>query len=124
MASKGKAIGIVAWSLVVILLVGAGALAFLNQQQSGRAAGLRDALVQVGTAAGVEGIVPEALKNGVALPDVVQQVQAAIQGKQQELATLQGSLSAAQAEAASAQTEVAKLTQGAQEQALKVEALA
>lgn len=124
MASKGKAIGIVAWSLVVILLVGAGALAFLNQQQSGRAAGLRDALVQVGTAAGVAGIAPEALKSGVALPDVVQQVQAAIQGKQQELASVQGSLSAAQTEAANAKTEVAKLTQDAQAQALKAEALA
>ena len=79
-----KVMSIVAWALVVVLLIGAGALAFLNSQQSGRVAGLRDALTQVAATAGVQDLAPEALKDAAALPDVLQKVQAAIQAGQQE----------------------------------------
>ena len=59
MAAKGNIIGIVAWVLVGILAIAAGALGFAGKQQSDRAAGLREALVQVLHAAGVQELEPE-----------------------------------------------------------------
>ena len=52
MASKGSVVGIVAWVLVVVLAIGAGALGFLFQKQSARATGLQNALAQVVATAG------------------------------------------------------------------------
>lgn len=121
MASQGKLIGIVAWSLVVVLLIGVGALAFLNRQQAGQAAGLADALVKAGSAAGVEGLAPETLKDAAKVPEVLQQVETAIQGTKLELASTKDALSAAQTEATDAKTE---LSQRVQEQTAKMEALA
>ena len=43
MASKVSVVGIVAWVLVVILAIGAGALGFMFKSQSSQAAGLREA---------------------------------------------------------------------------------
>ena len=124
MASQSKVIGIVAWVLVVVLLLGAGALAFLNSQQSGRVAGLQDALLQVGTTAGVEGLAPEAVKDAAKLPDLLQQVQTAIQAKQQELVGAKEALAVAQTEASDAKTEVATLSQSVKDQTAKAETLA
>ena len=119
MASKVSVVGIVAWVLVVLLAIGAGALGFLFQKQSARAAGWQDALAQVAATAGVQDLAADA-----ALPDVLPKVQGAIQGVQQELATAQGSLTAAQAEAASAKAEAATLSQKVQEQTAAAEAAA
>lgn len=121
MASQGKLIGIVAWSLVVVLLIGVGALAFLNRQQAGQAAGLADALLKAGAVAGVEGLAPETLKDAAKVPEVLQQVETAIQGTRLELASTKDALTAAQAEATGAKTE---LSQRVQEQTAKMEALA
>lgn len=119
-----KAMSIVAWVLVVVLLIGAGALAFLNNQQSGRVAGLRDALTQVATTAGVQDLAPEALKDAAALPDVLQKVQAAIQAGQQELSGTKDALAASQTEASGAKAEAATLKQGVEEQTAKAAAAA
>ena len=119
MASKVSVVGIVAWVLVAVLAIGAGALGFLFQKQSARATGLQDALAQVVATAGVQDLAADA-----ALPDILQKVQGTIQGVQQELATAQGSLTAAQAEAASAKAEAASLSQKAQEQTATAEAAA
>ena len=119
MASKVSVVGIVAWVLVVVLAIGAGALGFLFQKQSARATGLQDALAQVAATAGVQDLAADA-----ALPDVLQKVQGTIQGVQQELAAAQGSLTAAQAEAAGAKTEAATLSQKVQEQTAAAEAAA
>ncbi len=119
MASKINVVGIVAWVLVAVLAVGAGALGFLFQKQSARAAGLQDALAQVAATAGVQDLAADA-----ALPDVLQKVQGTIQGVQQELATAQGSLTAAQAEASGAKAEAATLSQKVQEQTAAAEAVA
>lgn len=121
MASQGKLIGIVAWSLVVVLLLGVGALAFLNRQQAGQTAGLADALLKAGAVAGVEGLAPEMLKDATKVPEVLQQVETAIQGTRLELASTKDALAAAQAEATGAKTE---LSQRVQEQTAKMEALA
>ncbi|NCA82298.1 MAG: hypothetical protein EOM72_06080 [Opitutae bacterium] len=121
MASQGKLIGIVAWSLVVVLLIGVGALAFLNRQQAGQAAGLADALLKAGAVAGVEGLAPETLKDAAKVPEVLQQVETAIQGARLELASTKDALAAAQAEATDAKTE---LSQRVQEQTAKMDALA
>ena len=82
-----KVMSIVAWVLVVVLLIGAGALGFLNSQQSGRAAGLRDALAQVAGTAGLKDLAADVLKDPAKVPEILQQVQTAIQGTQQELAS-------------------------------------
>jgi pyruvate/2-oxoglutarate dehydrogenase complex dihydrolipoamide acyltransferase (E2) component len=117
-----KVMSIVAWVLVGILLIGAGTLAFLNSQQSGRAAGLRDALAQVGATAGVQDLAPDALKDAAALPDILQKVQTAIQATQQELASTKETLAAVQTEASGAKTEVTTLKQSFEEQTDKVTA--
>ena len=119
MASKINVVGIVAWVLVAVLAVGAGALGFLFQKQSARAAGLQDALAQVVATAGVQDLAADA-----ALPDVLQKVQGTIQGVQQELATAQGSLTAAQAEAAGAKENATTLEQKVQAQTAAAEAAA
>ena len=120
MASKVNVVGIVAWVLVVVLALGAGALGFLFQKQSARAASLQDALAQVVATAGVPDLAADA-----ALPDVLQKVQGTIQGVQQELTTAKESLTAVQAEAASAKTELATtLSQKVQEQTAAAEAAA
>ena len=72
MAFKVNIIGIVAWVLVVVLLVGVGALGVLNQHQAKKTAGLTEAFLKVGTSAGVEGLTPEALTDATKLPEVVQ----------------------------------------------------
>jgi hypothetical protein len=120
MASQGRAIGIVAWILVAILLAGVGALVYMGKQQSGRVAGLNDALLQVGAAAGVEGLAPESLKDSAKLPDILQQIQTAVQGTRMELAGAKDALSAAQSEASGAKAEVQRV----QAQAAKAEGLA
>ena len=119
MASKVSIIGIVAWVLVVVLAIGAGALGFLFQKQSARAAGLQDALGQVAATAGVQDLAADA-----ALPDVVQKIQGTIQGVQQELTAAKDSLAAAQTEATGAKTESATLSQKLQEQTAAAEAAA
>jgi hypothetical protein len=119
-----KVMSIVAWVLVGVLLIGVGALAFLNSQQSGRAGGLRDALSQVATTAGVQDLAPDAFKDAAALPDVLQKVQAAIQAGQQELATTKETLTASQTEASGAKAEVTTLKQGVEEQTAKAAAAA
>ena len=118
-----KALSIVAWVLVVVLLIGAGALGFLFMQQSGKASGLSAALVQAGTAAGVEGLAPESLKDAAALPDVLQKVEAAIQTAKTELSSAKDALSAAQTEASGAKAEVATLSQTVKDQSARVETL-
>ncbi len=123
MASKVNIIGIVAWVLVGVLAIGAGALGFLGWQQSKGAEGLRGALAQVAATAGVQELPADSLKDAAGLSSAVQQVQAAIQGTQQELATTKDALAASQTEASGAKAEMATLTQGAQEQAAKVEGL-
>jgi len=142
MASKVSVVGIVAWVLVVILAIGAGALGFLFMSQSSQAAGLRVALQQVATTAGVQEWTPAAatpattnaageaaaapaaqpltaaaLAEAATLASVVQQVQTAIQGTQQELATTKDALTAAQSETSGAKTEAAGFEQKLQEQA-------
>jgi len=56
MAAKGKILSIVSWSLVVLLLVWIGVLGLSAKKQATRADGFRDALVQLGNAAGVEAL--------------------------------------------------------------------
>ena len=111
MASKINVVGIVAWVLVVVLALAAGALGFLGQKQSGRAAGMGDALLQVATTAGVADLTPEALKDPAALPDILQKAQGAIQAVQQELATTKEALTLVYSE----------LNQGQQKKILKNE---
>ena len=53
-----KAMTVVAWVLVGILAIGVGGLAFVNQQQAQKAAALREALVQVAAAAGIQELAP------------------------------------------------------------------
>lgn len=118
-----KVLNIVAWILVVALLAGVGVLAFRGQQQSSQVAGLRDALAQVGTAAGIEGLVPEALQDPAKLPEILQQVQTAVQDTRMELAGAKDGLSAAQAEGATAKAEAATLSQKVQEQTTQAETL-
>ena len=120
MASKVNIIGIVAWVLVVVLLVGVGALVFLNQQQAGKTAGLTEAFLKVGTAAGVEGMAPESLTDATKLPEVVQQIETALEGIKAELASASASLTSTQAEVASAKAEMA---QRLQEETAKADAL-
>ena len=119
-----KVMSIVAWVLVVVLLIGAGALGFLNSQQSGRAAGLRDALAQVAGTAGLTDLAADTLKDPAKVPEVLQQVQAAIQGTQQELTSTKDALAASQTEATGAKGEAATLKQGVEEQTAKAEAAA
>ncbi len=119
MASKVSIVGIVAWVLVVVLAIGAGVLGFLGQKQSARAAGLQDALQQVAATANVQELAADA-----ALPDVVQQVQEAIQGTQRDLTTAQDALTASQTEASNAKAEVAALSQKVQDQTAAAEAAA
>lgn len=120
MASKINIVGITAWVLVGLLLIGVGALAFMNQQQSGKVAGLRDALLKVGIAAGVEELSPETPPDTAKLPEVFQQVEAAVQETRMELASAKDALSAAQTEVSSAQAE---WSQRMQEQTAKMDAL-
>jgi len=61
MADKGKILGVVAWSLVFILLVGVVLMAASSQKQTSRANGFRDFLVQLGNVAGVEALSVEAV---------------------------------------------------------------
>lgn len=126
MASKGKIniVGIVAWTLVVVLLLAAGALGFLGRKQAGQAAGLRDALMQVATTAGVPDLAPDALKDPAAVPDVLQKAQAAFQAVQQELALAKEDLTLARDEASKAKTESGTLSQQVQEQSARAENLA
>jgi len=119
MASKVSIVGIVAWVLVVVLAIGAGALGFLFQKQSARAAGLQDALAQVAATAGVQDLAADA-----ALPDVLQKVQGTIQVAQQELATAKDALTVAQTETSGAKAEAATLSQKVQEQTTAAEAAA
>lgn len=111
MASKVSVVGIVAWVLVVVLAIGAGALGFLFKAKSGQAADWQDALRQAAAAAGVA----ELPADGAAA-DVLQQVQQTIQGVQQELASAKDALTAAQTETSNAKAEVATLAQKADEQ--------
>lgn len=115
--AASKVIGIVAWSLVVILAIGLIAVAVLGQQQAGKASALSDALVQVAAATGMEELDPETL------PDAAQQVQESIRATRLELATAKDELTAAQDAASSAQGEVSTLTQNVQEQTGKAESL-
>ena len=119
MASKVSIVGIAAWVLVVVLAIGAGALGFLFQKQSARAAGLQDALAQVVATAGVPDLAADA-----ALPDVLQKVQGTIQSAQQELTAAKDALTAAQAEAAGAKEKVTTLELKVQEQTAAAEAAA
>ncbi len=149
MATQGKMIGIVAWSLAGILAIGLVVVALMGQQQAGRAADLGDALAQVAQTAGVsewtpaapevvavegeeapEAIVPEpqpvtaaALKDAAVRAGVLEQVQAAIQSVQRDLTVAQDALTASQAESSSARAEAAALTQRVQENAAQSESL-
>ncbi len=119
-----KAMTIVAWALAGVLLVGAGALGFLYTQQSGQAQALRNAVQQVAAAAGLSQFVPESLQDAAGVSNAVQQVQAAIQGTQQELATTKDALTAAAVEATTAKGEAATLKQGLEDQVAKADAAA
>lgn len=119
-----KVMNIVAWALVAVLAIGAGTLGFLASRQAGRAAGLRDTLAQVATAAGAEEVSASSLKNPATLPDVLQQVEAEVADLNMELATAKDGMTAAQNEAASAKAEAATLTKKVQEQTAQAEALA
>lgn len=119
-----KVMTIVAWALAGILLIGAGVLGALYAQQSGQAAGLRDAVQQIASAAGLTQVAPESLRDAAGVSTAVQQVQAAIQGTQQELATTKESLTAAQAETTTAKGDAATLKQGLEEQTGKAETAA
>jgi len=123
MADKGKILGIVAWSLVVILLVGVSAMALSSSKQAARADELQAALMQVGTATGVEEL-PESVEGEDALLAVVQQLEGAILGDKQELLSTKDALTAAQDEASRAQAEVTALTQGAEQSKAKADSLA
>lgn len=112
MASKGSVVGIVAWVLVVVLAIGAGALGFLFKAKSGQAADWQDALRQAAATAGVADVPADG-----AAADVLQQVQQTIQGVQQELVAAKDALTVAQTEASSAKAEAATLTQKVDEQA-------
>lgn len=120
MAASGKMIGIVAGAVAVLLLVACGGLVLLNQQQAKRAAGLEEALVKTATAAGIEDLTPEILKDAAALPAALQRVQDTVQAQRQELGTTKEALTAAGTEAANAKAEAATQIQKAQEQAAKV----
>ena len=112
MASKSGILSIVAWSLVVILVVIAGAIGVMSQKGTARADGLRDALLQVGTSAGLEELTPESLNGPDGLPGLVQQLEGAILGAKQELMSTKDALTAAQDQVSAAQAEITTLTQG------------
>ncbi len=119
-----KWVGIVAWVLVAVLLAGAGGLGFLLKQQSGNVASLSDALVQAGTAAGLEGLAADSLKDPAKRQEVAQQIEAAIQATRMELATTKDSLAAAQTEASGAKAEVTTLTASVADEKAKAESAA
>ena len=118
-----KILSIVAWVLVVILAVGAGALAFLNHQQTVQAADLRNILAQAATAAGVEDVSAPSLKNAAMLPDLLQQVQSKVADLNLQLAAAKDAQASAQTEASGAKSEVGSLTQKLQDQTAKAEGL-
>ena len=118
-----KIMNIVAWVLVAILAIGAGALGFLNHQQAGKGASLRDTLAQAATAAGVEGFTADGLKNTAALPDLLKEVQAKVAELNLQLSGTKDALTAAQNEASGAKTDAGTLTQKLQEQTAQAEAL-
>lgn len=143
MASQGKTVGIVAWSLVGILAIGLVVAALMGGQQAGRAAGLGEALVQVAQTAGVEEwtpavpvpeagaeVVPEAqaltaslLKDAKVLAGVQARIQEAIRSAQAELTTAKDGLATARTEASNAQSQVGSLSQQVQEQATQADSL-
>jgi len=123
MASKSSILSIVAWSLVVILLIVAGAMGVMSQKETARADGLRDALLQVGTTAGVADLTPESLEGVEALPNMMQQLEGAILGDKQELMSTKDALSVAQEQVSSAQAEISTLSQGAEEHKTKADSL-
>lgn len=123
MAVQGKVIGAVAGILVVVLLAVCGGLLFLNQQQAGRTAGLEEAVLKAGAAAGLEDLTPEVLKNTAALPEALQRLNDTIQAQRQELETTKETLATAGSDAASAKSEAIAQTQRAEEQAAKATAL-
>lgn len=150
MAAKGKVniVGIVAWVLVGVLALAAGALGFLGQKQAGQAAGLRDALMQVATTAGVPVAVPaevpaeaseeapaeapasapgltaDSLKDAAGLSNALQQVQTAIQAVQQDLASTKEALVLARGEASTAKVESGNLSKQVQEKTAQADTLA
>ncbi len=123
MASKSGILSIVAWSLVVVLLVCAGAMGIMSQKETARADGLRDALLQVGTSAGVAELTSESLEGNEALPNTVQQLEGAILGDKQELISTKDALTAAQEQVSSAQAEITKLSEGTEEHKSKADSL-
>jgi len=123
MASKSGILSIVAWSLVVILLVCAGAMGIMSQKETARADGLRDALLQVGASAGVAELTSESLEGNEALPNTVQQLEGAILGDKQELISTKDALTAAQEQVSSAQAEITTLTQGVDDHKSKADSL-
>lgn len=126
MADKGKLniVGIVAWVLVGVLVLAAGALGFLGQKQAGQAAGLREAFSQVATTAGVADLAGDALTDEAALADAQQKAIAAIQAVQQELASTKEALTLARNDASAAKTESGNLSQQVQEATQRAENLA
>lgn len=123
MASKSKWMGIIAWSLVVLLLIGVGAMALMGQKQGARADGFRDALLKVGAASGVEGLTPESLEGEEALTASVQQLEGAVLGDKQELLSTKDALGAARTEVSTAQAQVSSLSQGSEELKAQVDSL-
>ena len=119
-----KIMSIVAWALVAVLAIGAGTLGFLNHQQAGKGASLRDTLAQAATAAGVEAVTADSLKNGATLPDVLKEIEAKVADLNMELATTKDALTGAQTAAASAKAEAGTLAQKLQEQTTQAETLA
>ncbi len=117
---KINIISIISWVLVVVLLVGVGALGVLNQHQAKKTAGLSEAFLQVGTAAGVEGLAPESLTDATKLPEVVQQIQKVMEEMKADLEMTSASLTTAQSDVSNAKAEMASQVQA---QAAKAEAL-
>ena len=124
MASKSSILSIVAWSLVVILLIGVGAMAFFESETGG------PGRCHAGSFCSRWGRRRE-WKNFPQIPwsarkrwsAMVQQLEGAIMGDKQELVTTKDALTAAQSDASSALAEVNSLNQGAEELKAKADEL-
>jgi len=121
--AQSKVVGIVAWCLVGILVIGVVVVALVGQQQAGRASALGEALLQVGSAVGVEDLDPGAVKDPEAVAAMQESITAAIQQTRMQLATATDDLTAAQTDAAGAQAEVTTLTQRVSDQTAQSESL-
>ena len=115
--ASGKLMGIAAGVVVGLLVVAVAGVALVAQKQSGKAAGLGEALVQVAAEAGVESLDIQAAL------EAAKQVQEAIQAIRLELASAKDSLTASQTEASDAKAQAESMGSRIQEQTTKAESL-